>query len=402
MWLSKIWPFAWEEVPRQEIAPPSRVLPFRLCAGPWRSFGEKFWGEVLAKQGSDRPSSLRRGAAAFRKLTSVGLGFVAVLLLLLGLTFASPRAGGDIVPPVGFFPGEPSSPLFDPQLTLDKEGRMLVGKSQKRGYLANLFWVQADHCEKRLEACALANEAQQRVLEILQTRHIVLWQMPWENRFGEPAFWLYFGKEKLKNRRGNRDLKPDKKEQGQWLQHWMLREGLAYLWPENRTKLSDRALHRLRVMEQQAQQEGKGLWKKRELGLQHLTAMRGTFAEDQPYLPAFYLVEGTVQTIARRGQRLYINFGEDWRKDATLALSLDRLKKASWQDFWRGRLGAAKIEISKKIRAKDLKSFFELCQDCKIRARGWWYERHGPQMVLTSPRQLQVLVPQDHSSDFHD
>jgi len=86
-------------------------------------------------------------------------------------------------------------------------------------------------------------------------------------------------------------------------------------------------------------------------------------------LDSAVIVEGRiVSTGEGRGDRLYLNFGLDWRSDVTLSASREA----------RTRFADAGVEL----RTLD---------GAVVRARGWVYAENGPMIALSHPAQLEII-----------
>ncbi len=85
-------------------------------------------------------------------------------------------------------------------------------------------------------------------------------------------------------------------------------------------------------------------------------------------IEGFQIIEGVVLDVVERGQRVYLNFGEDWRTDFTL--SLDIKKRDGFLDQGFDIMG---------LKSK------------KIRVRGWLDHYNGPFITLTYPEQIEII-----------
>jgi micrococcal nuclease len=145
-------------------------------------------------------------------------------------------------------------------------------------------------------------------------------------------------------------------EDGTWVQGRMLEGGHARMesTPDNRALATE-----MLALEAAAREARRGLWR--------LDAYR--LREAGPDVPAgmFQIVEGTVLAAARVGRRLYLNFGEDWRSDFTVA-----------------------------VQPGDLPAFRSAGLDLlatagrRLRVRGWVYLLNGPVIDATHPEQVEL------------
>jgi hypothetical protein len=83
---------------------------------------------------------------------------------------------------------------------------------------------------------------------------------------------------------------------------------------------------------------------------------------------SFQLIEGRVVEAARRADRWYLNFGEDWRSDFTVIIPAQAL-----HDF-----AAAKVDPY-ALRGR------------VIRVRGWVESFNGPMIEAVIPEQIEII-----------
>lgn len=148
------------------------------------------------------------------------------------------------------------------------------------------------------------------------------------------------------------------RDDGLWIQGELLRLGLArvHVTADTRALASD-----MLEIEDKARRARRGLWSNPRLRVRSV----GETGRD---LGSFQLVEGQVLDAERRGDRWYLNFGDDWRSDFTVTIPASVLP-----DF-----AAAKLDLySLKGRV--------------IRIRGWIEELNGPMIEALIPEQIEVL-----------
>ncbi len=145
---------------------------------------------------------------------------------------------------------------------------------------------------------------------------------------------------------------------GRWVQGAMIAKGMArvYSFPDNRSCVRD-----LLRLEEQARGMRRAIWDQ---------SYYAVLPADEPHrllthLDSFQLVEGTVKRAALVRGRLYLNFGDDWRKDFTATIAPKHLRQFS----------------------DDL----EVYRDARIRVRGWIKSYNGPEIVVTHPEQIEFL-----------
>ena len=96
--------------------------------------------------------------------------------------------------------------------------------------------------------------------------------------------------------------------QGRWIQAEMVTRGLARVavFADERTGLA-----KLLILETAAREARRGIWALPEYRMVDADqALR--------HVDTFQLVEGRVRTVEQKGNRTYLNFGEDWRSDFTV------------------------------------------------------------------------------------
>lgn len=167
---------------------------------------------------------------------------------------------------------------------------------------------------------------------------------------------LYYGD--TKEDRHGRILAHLLTEDGVWLQGDMLQKGLArvYTFPDNRRLATD-----MLAQEQNARQHKRGIWPLAFYAIRqpnHLNKDIGTFQ----------VIEGRVLETAKVKGTVYLNFGDDWRSDFTIAIN------------------------SKARRIFDKEGIDLLAlKDKKVRVRGWLKKRNGPMIEASHPEQIELL-----------
>jgi micrococcal nuclease len=192
---------------------------------------------------------------------------------------------------------------------------------------------------KGFKAWPLAAESRQALVEMVQGRTVTL-------RLGSSA-----------QDRNGRTLAHLVRDDGLWVQGEMLRLGFArvYTFPDNR-QLAQEMLER----EAQARNEKRGLWADPFYAVHDsqssaLLELSGTYQ----------IVVGTVRDAAATKDRTYLNFGEDFRSDFTVAIDRADLKRF----------------VDADVNALDL-------EGKRIEVRGWISKRNGPMIEVTHPEQI--------------
>lgn len=145
-----------------------------------------------------------------------------------------------------------------------------------------------------------------------------------------------------------------------WAQGEMLRAGLArvYTFPDNRLLASE-----MLALERLARGDKTGLWGLPYYALRNPDNVRHD-------LDTFQIVEGRVLYAQRIKNRVYLNFGADWRTDFTVKVAT-RHEKAF------GKSGLDLLAL----------------KGMRVRVRGWIKAQNGAMIELDHPERLEVLNP---------
>jgi micrococcal nuclease len=147
--------------------------------------------------------------------------------------------------------------------------------------------------------------------------------------------------------------------QGRWVQAEMVARGFARV-----TVFADEGagLRPLLGLEADARTARRGLWA--------LPEFRVIGADEAArHLDSFQLIEGPVRAVERKSGRTFLNFGEDWRNDFTVAISAKV----------RRQLVAAGLDPA-------------ACEGKMVRVRGWIRSHNGPLIELVQPEQIEVIA----------
>ena len=145
---------------------------------------------------------------------------------------------------------------------------------------------------------------------------------------------------------------------GLWVQGDLVSRGLAWVnsYPGQRQRIAE-----LLKLETDARIAHRGIWAEPE----HLMIRAGA---GWAALDSFRIVEGVVVSVAEIRNRIYMNFGADWREDFTI-----RIDRRYWRLFRAQGLDPRKLAGH------------------KVRVRGWVHLENGPMIRLTHPEPLEVL-----------
>ncbi len=146
-------------------------------------------------------------------------------------------------------------------------------------------------------------------------------------------------------------------QDGTWLQHVLVEQGLAFVFPR-----ADHitGIDLLLTKEGIARQKTKGLWAQLDLISK---------ATDSIQTGRFKIVRGTVTSAARSGNRIFLNFGDNWRRDFTIEIPAPVLRRF------------------KKIGLDPL-----TWETADIEVRGWITWKGGPHIMLEGPGQIRLLA----------
>lgn len=150
---------------------------------------------------------------------------------------------------------------------------------------------------------------------------------------------------------------------GQWVQGAMVSQGFArvYSFHDNQACVGE-----LMVRERRAREARAGLWR-----LAHYRVKSALKIKQLRAVPnSFQVVEGRVRKYARVARRVFLNFGDDWKRDFTVTIAPGAVRRFAKARF-------------------DLKAL----EGQKIRVRGWIELRNGPSMEVTHPGQIEKLMP---------
>jgi micrococcal nuclease len=150
-------------------------------------------------------------------------------------------------------------------------------------------------------------------------------------------------------------------DDGTWAQEALLADGHARVRPVSGDDARARALL---AAEDAARRAGRGIWATRVYGVRRADD-EATLNRDVGLLT---VVEGKAVRAESRNSVLYLDFGDDWRRDFTVTAASAAVR----------RLKAEGID-AKALAGRSL------------RVRGWPVRRFGPQIEITVPAQLEVL-----------
>ena len=146
---------------------------------------------------------------------------------------------------------------------------------------------------------------------------------------------------------------------GAWLQGELVRRGLALAAPA--PDVPEPVLAELLGLERAARENGLGLWAGASSGpwpAERVAAARGRYV----------LVRGRVREVARAQDFVYLNFGEDWRRDFTVRVEARQAARFAKAGLDLQALAGRNIEV-----------------------RGLLFETNGPMIDVTHRLQIETL-----------
>ncbi|MCD8563253.1 MAG: thermonuclease family protein [Alphaproteobacteria bacterium] len=160
------------------------------------------------------------------------------------------------------------------------------------------------------------------------------------------------------DRMGRHLAQIQKKEDGSWVQGTLLALGLARVKTERRTP---QMAAEMLALEEQARNSKIGLWA--------LPDYKILTPEETPEKKgSFQVVQGKVISTSMKQNRVYINFGNNWKDDFTVTI-----KPEFRSNFFKGKLDPLKLNGK------------------TIRVRGWIEDYNGPFIEIDHPERIEVL-----------
>ncbi|MDA1091361.1 MAG: thermonuclease family protein [Proteobacteria bacterium] len=176
---------------------------------------------------------------------------------------------------------------------------------------------------------------------------------------GQPLTLSFGGAEK--DRHG-RLLAHLHRSDGTWIQGEMLKRGMArvYSFADNRSAVAD-----MLALEHGARKAKRGIW-----GLPYYAVRNPENADELSRLAGtFHLVEGRVADAVRIKGQVYLNFGQDWRKDFTITLNSKVVRLFA-------KTGVDPLALKGRM----------------VRVRGWLKKYNGPMIEASHPEQIEVMA----------
>ncbi len=269
--------------------------------------------------------------------------FKFVFLNLFVFSFLSPALAQEMILPTGDFKElkETGSAIvadvIDPMTVRLDDGRTI--------HLTGLDYPDLDHHEPG----PLSVTAQHILEDFLKGKKVIIYQTP-------------SAKEGRINRMNHKIAHIVRKNDKVWTQGLIIKLGLARVrtTPYN-AQMAQQMLH----LEDLARGKKSGLWEMEKYKV---------LAPDQAqnYIDSYQIIEGKVISASMKKNRLYLNFGRNWKDDFTVSVSSSDLRRFA-------RKGLEPNRWSGK----------------KIRVRGWLESYNGAYMEVDHPARFEALFAEN-------
>lgn len=167
------------------------------------------------------------------------------------------------------------------------------------------------------------------------------------------------------NRMGQALAHLERVSDGAWVQGSLIRLGLAQVQTSQRNPEMALQMYEL---ERQAREERLGVWADERF---HVLSTE----EAESHLDQFQIVEGVILATATRKNRIYLNFGKNWRTDFTVSIDSPARRLFS-------KAGLDPMNWNNQ----------------PVRVRGWLREYNGAYMELDHPQAIEILPMNDKPS----
>ncbi len=148
---------------------------------------------------------------------------------------------------------------------------------------------------------------------------------------------------------------------GVWVQGMLLSLGVARV---RTTKYNPEMATQMLALENKARQEKAGLWAMEKYAIL-------TPEQAKEHIGSYQVVEGVVNSVSMHRNKLYLNFGHNWKDDFTIGISAFDERDFKQHKFeprrWSGK---------------------------KIRVRGWVESYNGPYIEIDHPERVETLFEQ--------
>ncbi len=149
-----------------------------------------------------------------------------------------------------------------------------------------------------------------------------------------------------------------------WVQGLLVSLGVARV---RTTKYNPEMSAQLYKLEKHARTNKRGLWSMEEYKIRSTKQV-------EEHIGSFQVIEGKIRSVARRKNRIYLNFGDNWKEDFTVSISPSDARsferKGINPQSWNGE---------------------------NIRVRGWVSYRNGPYIEIDHPERFEHPSAQNNS-----
>ena len=163
------------------------------------------------------------------------------------------------------------------------------------------------------------------------------------------------------NRMGHTLAHIERQSDGSWVQGTLVRLGLALVKTSQRTPEMAEPLYALEAL---AREEKLGIWAENSLIL--------SANEAEQHLNNFHIVEGKILSAALKKNRVYLNFGSNWRDDFTVSIAPEDKRVFSKAQInpleWNGKT---------------------------VRVRGWVEDYNGAYIEIDHPEAVEIIEPEE-------
>ena len=160
------------------------------------------------------------------------------------------------------------------------------------------------------------------------------------------------------NRMGHQIAHLERIADGIWVQGTLISLGLARVRTTQRTPEMAEQMY---ALEQNARTDKLGLWEMEKFN----PLLPNSAAE---HVDSFQIIEGRIKSTALKNNRIYLNFGKDWRSDFTVSIAPDDKRSFS-------KAGLDPLGWGGKT----------------VRVRGWLESYNGPYIEITHPQAIEIL-----------
>ena len=229
------------------------------------------------------------------------------------------------------------------QVAFVEDGDTVMLKDGRRVRLVGIQAPKIPLGRKGFVAWPLGHNAREALMDLILGRHVE----------------LYYGGRDL-DRYGRHLAHLFRKEDQIWIQGSMIQKGMArvYSFSDNRSCIQE-----LLNLEKGARQTQQGMW-----SLDHYAPQSAQALPEYDLKNTFQLVEGRILSVAKVRDRIYMNFGTDYKTDFTIVAEGQQRKALEKQGFP-----------------------FSSLENRDVRIRGWINDYNGPMIKLTHPEQMEFL-----------